>query len=143
MTSDAQLTLASRPYEAQRAAILAAIGAWSMIVPYLARALGLVVKVPSGVEIADHVVPGAIVVATALVVHRFARHRALSAERWALPACGVAFLAGCWTVATHVPLLQDAAHDDVTWEAAIFHFAAGLPIVLLAGWLVLRSIPDP
>ncbi|MGH2841536.1 MAG: hypothetical protein ACRDKY_12010 [Solirubrobacteraceae bacterium] len=142
MNSNPPLTLAANAHEAQRALMLAAIGAWTAIVPYLARALGLEVNVPALVEVVDHVVPGAVVVAAGLYLHRAARRRTLARERFALPAAGVAFLAGFWGLATHVPLLQDASRSDVTWEAALFHFAAALPIVLLAGWFLLRSIPD-
>lgn len=120
MSSNASLSLAASPREAQRALMLAAVGAWTIAVPYLARALGLVVNVPASVEIADHVIPGAIVVAAGLYLHRLARRRAVAGGPLALPFAGAAFLAGCWAVATHVPLLGDAANDRVTWDAALF-----------------------
>jgi len=143
MSSDASAAFAARPREAQWAAILAATGAWTAIVPYLGKALGLVVNVPSRVEFVDHVVPGAIIVATGLYMHRLAGRRALAGERNALFAAGLSFLAGFWVLATHVPLLQDASEALASWEAAIWHSIAALPIVVLGGWFVLRSIPDP
>jgi hypothetical protein len=45
--------------------------------------------------------------------------------------------------ATHAPLVQDAANDRLPWDAAIWHSIAALPIVGLAIWFVVRSIPDP
>ena len=142
MSSKSPAALTARPREAQWAAILAAIGAWAAIVPYLGKALGLEVNVPGRLEFADHVVPGAIIVAAGLYLHRLAGRRALAGERNALLAAGVSFLAGFWVLATHVPLLQDASEALVGWDAAIWHSIAALPIVVLGGWFVLRSIPD-
>lgn len=142
MGSETSAALAARPREARWAAILAAIGAWTAVVPYLGKALGLTVKVPWRVEFADHVVPGAIIVATGLYLHKRARRGAPEGERDALFAAGLSFLAGFWVLATHVPLLQDASQELVTWEAAIWHSIATLPTVVLTGWFVLRSIPD-
>lgn len=124
------------------AAILAALGSWTAIVPYLGKAFGLTVNVSWRVEFADHVVPGAIIVAIGLYLHKRASRGAPRGERNALFAAGLSFLAGFWVLATHVPLLQDASEELVTWEAAIWHSIAALAIVVLAGWFVLRSIPD-
>lgn len=142
MSADAPLALAARPREAQRALLLAALAAWTAIAPYLGEALGLVVKVPARVEVVDHVIPGLLIGAAALWLYRVARRRALRGEHFALLAAGVAFLAGFWVLVTHLPLLQDAAEDLVSWEAAIWHSVAAAAIVGLAGWFVLRSIPD-
>lgn len=145
MSSRSPVALPSSPSssrEAQRAALLLGIGAWTMIVPYLGTALGLDVNVAAIVELVDHVIPGAIIVAAALYLHRLARRRPLAGERFALLAAGVIFLAGFWVLATHLPLVQDAADDRTTWEAAIWHSISALPIVGLAAWFVLRSIPE-
>lgn len=143
MSSIPSPALASTPVEAQRATLLGAIGAWNILVPYLATALGLDVNVKAIVEVVDHVVPGAILAGAALYLRRLARRRRLAGEPMALIASGVAFLAGFWILATHVPLWGDAAESAVSWEAAIWHSIAALPIVALAVWFVLRSIPDP
>jgi len=129
--------------EAQRAALLAGIGAWTATVPYLGELIGLVVKVPARVEVVDHVIPGLLVVAAALYLRRLAGRRPLTGQGVALLAAGVSFLAGFWVLATHLPLLQDASEKLVSWEAAIWHSIAALPIVGLACWFVLRSIPEP
>ena len=143
MNATPPLALAASPREAQRAVLPAAIGAWAAIVPYPGELLGLVVDVPARVEVVDHVVPGAIIVGAGLYLRRLARRRARAGERFALLAAGVSFLAACSVLATHVPLLQDAAESAVSWEAAVWHAIAALPIVGLACWFVLRSIPDP
>ena len=142
MSSSSPAALGARPREAQWAVILAAIGAWTAIVPYLGKALGLVVNVPWRVEFVDHVVPGAIIVAAALYLRRLAARGAPAGERNALFAAGLSFLGGFWVLATHVPLLQDASEELVTWEAAIWHSIAALPIVVIGGWFLLRSIPE-
>ena len=58
-------------------------------------------------------------------------------------AAGVAFLAGFWVLATHVPLIGDANEGLVTWPAAIWHSIAAVPTLGLAVWCVVRSIPEP
>jgi hypothetical protein len=143
MTSSPALSPAARSAESQRCTVLAAIGAWTAVVPYLGRALGLTVDVPARVEFVDHVVPGIVVLAASLYLSAIARRGPLARERFALLGAGACLLAGFWVLATHVPLLGDAASSAVSWEAAIWHSIAALPIVILAVWCVLRSIPDP
>jgi predicted membrane channel-forming protein YqfA (hemolysin III family) len=143
MSSDPSLTVAFTPREVQRATLLAAIGAWTAVVPFIGNALGFDVNVNTRVEVVDHVVPGVIVVAAALYLRTLAARRALAGESRALFAGGVSFLAGFWVFATHVPLVRDAAESRLPWDAAIWHSIAALPVVALACWFVLRSIPDP
>jgi hypothetical protein len=133
----------SRPDEVRNTGLLAALAAWTIAVPFLGRAIGLVVDVATRVEIVDHVVPGALATAAALYLNRVARRGPLAAERLALLAAGVALLAGFWVLATHAPLLVDAADSEQSWSAAIWHSATALPIVVLAFVCVLRSTDDP
>jgi len=137
------LPLASRPAEVRSAATLAAIGAWTIIVPYLGDALGLGVTVPPRVEVVDHTVPGVLVVATGLYLHRLARRQTLAGQRFALPAAGVCFLAGFWVLVTHIPLLGDAATADQPWGPAIWHSIAALPVVGVGFWCALRASSNP
>lgn len=131
---------ASRPAEVRGTAVLALLGAWTIVVPYLAVPLGFEVKVSSLVEVVDHVVPGVLVVAAGLYLTMLARRRSLAGASSALLAGGVCFLAGFWVLSTHVPLLADAARSaNVSWAAAIWHFSTALPVVVLAFWCVLRS----
>ncbi len=143
MSTDPPVALASGSHEARLATWLAAIGAWTAIVPYLGMALGLDVNVSATVEVVDHVVPGAVTVVAGLYLRRLAGARALAGERYALLAAGVSFLAGFWVLATHLPLLGDAADAAVSWEAAVWHSIAALPVAGLACWFVIRSIPEP
>ncbi len=141
MSSDAQPILASRPTEVRVSTWLAAIAAWTIVVPYIGQAIGLEVPVRGIVEVVDHVVPGALATAAALYLRGRARRGALAGDRTALPASGVAFLSGFWVLATHLPLVLDAARTDQPWDAAIWHSITGLPIVALAAWCVVRSVP--
>jgi hypothetical protein len=127
--------------EARAATVLAATGAWTVVVPYLAKALGLDVDVPDAVEIVDHVVPGAAVTAAGLYLRAIARRGPWPASPSAPFAAGLCLLAGFWVLATHVPLLGDAAEDRVGWDAAVWHSISALPIVALALWCVLRAVP--
>jgi hypothetical protein len=134
---------APRPVEAQGTAILAAIGAWTIVVPFLGNALGLSVNVRTIVEVVDHVVPGALVLLVGLLLHARARRASLDSDGTSLFAAGVGFLAGFWVLATHVPLLADAARSALPWDAAIWHSIAALPMLGVALWCVLRAMPDP
>lgn len=135
--------MAAWTVEARAAAALAAIGAWTVIVPYLGRALDLTVDVAWRVEVVDHVIPGAVTAIAAGLLLTIVRREPMAGNRMAMLASGVCFLAGFWVLATHVPLLADAAGDDQPWDAAIWHSAASLPLVGLALWCVLRSTPPP
>jgi hypothetical protein len=143
MSSAAHPSLAPHPTERRGTATLAAIGAWTVIVPFLGNALGLEVNVATIVEVVDHVIPGAIVLAVGLLLHARARRGPLASDRTALLVAGIGFLAGFWVLATHLPLVGDAARSELPWDAAIWHTIAALPIVGLALWCVVRSLPAP
>ncbi len=119
------------------AAALAAVAAWATIVPWLAEAVGLGLDVPTRLEIADHVVPGVVtLVAVALLAVLGGR----SASTVWLGVGSVTFLAGLWTTSTHVPLIFDAFEGATPWGAALLHFSAGPPILVLGLWVLLRSL---
>jgi hypothetical protein len=111
---------------------------WTIFVPYLGRAIGLVVDVASKVEVVDHVIPG-------LVVAAIGTYLAINARRGTPPKLsrpiggGICFLAGFWVLATHVPLVSDAVHGKATWGSTIWHASTALPIVLLSLWTVLKD----
>ncbi len=125
--------------EARRFAVLAALGAWTIVVPYLGRTVGLGVNVASRIEVVDHVVPGALIAAIGVYL-------ALGARRNAGPGGsrliggGVCFLAGFWVLATHVPLVSDAINGKASWGATVWHASTALPVVLLSLWVVLREV---
>ena len=113
-----------------------------MVVPYLATAVGLEVDVPARVEVVDHVVPGALVVAVSGVLVGL-RDRLDPEGLPALSLIGVACLAGFWTTSTHVPLLAEAADGVTSWGAALLHFSSGPPVVAVALWMILAPIRAP
>src|SRR5436190_6325485 len=141
MSTGLSASLPSRPQEARAAAALVAIAAWTIAVPYVGRAIGLVVAVPARVEVVDHVIPGVVVLAAGLYLHRIARRHALAGERFALLLAGVCFLAGFWVLVTHLPLIGDAATADQPWDAALWHSITGVPLAGVALWCVLLATP--
>lgn len=118
---------------------LCLLGAWSAIVPYLARPLGLEVDVATKVEIVDHVVPGVLVALLGGWL-TFGDRAGSPVSRGAL-AAGVCALSGFWILATHVPLLADAADGREDWPAALWHSSSGPVIIVLAFVIALRSGP--
>ncbi len=121
---------------------LAALGAWTILVPYLGRAIRLVVDVASSVEIVDHVIPGTVVAAIGAYLAISARRNTLSGLRRPLGG-GICFLAGFWVLATHVPLVAQAVRGKAPWDSTIWHASTALPIVALSLWTVLRDFRTP
>lgn len=120
------------------ATTLAAAAGWAMAVPYLGDALGVRLDVPAGVEIVDHVVPGAVVLAVVVALVALSRvGRAVEPgdQAWSVGA-GATFLAGFWIASTHASLVQEAIDGITPWDAAVLHLSAGLP-VLVAGTAML------
>jgi hypothetical protein len=116
--------------------LLAAIGGFTAVTPYLAGAVGLDVDVAASVEVVDHVVPGLTVVGAAIAVLALGRR---TGDAQVLGAAMVALLAGLWVTASHAPLLADAADGDVGWGAALLHVAAGPPLLALSALLAARA----
>jgi hypothetical protein len=108
---------------------LAVFAAWAIAVPWIARALGQTLDVPTRLEIVDHVVPGAAVLVCCALL-------AAGGELLRLSLAGVAFLAGLWITATHVTLVSEAADGVTPWGAALLHLSAGPPVALLALWML-------
>ena len=129
----------------RRAPLLLVVAAlWATVVPYLARALDLRVEVPASVEIVDHVVPGVLALAAAAVWLALLRRRAGRPNELAsLVAPALAFLAGFWITATHVPLVIDAAQGAVPWGPALLHGSAGPPLAVLGLLVVLLPADRP
>lgn len=130
---------AGPPPEARRATGLAALALWAMAVPWLARGLGLELDVPTRLEIVDHVIPGAVVLACAAFLHRSAG--GTPGDLLRLAAIGAACLAGLWVTVTHAVLVLEAIDGVSPWGAALLHLSAGPPIGVLAIWMLLVE-PD-
>ena len=127
----------------RKLALLAVLGAWAIVVPYLGPPLGLELDVPARVEVVDHVIPGVAALlasATAWGLQRMGR-AGPSDVSW-LAAEGVVFLAGFWIVSTHVPLVAEAARGESPWGATLWHNSSGLPLALAALWVLLVSDRD-
>lgn len=118
--------------------LLVALGAWSIVPPYIGPTLGMELDVSSGVEFVDHAVPGALVVICGAVSAVLAREGGAGslADVIALAVC---CLAGFWQVATHFTLWLDAGDPTRPWDAVILHATPGPAITILAGWLLLRA----
>jgi hypothetical protein len=120
------------------AVALTLLAAWAMVVPWAARAIGLTLDVPTRLEVIDHVVPGAVVLACcALLLHPSAAGPPASLTR--LAAIGVACLAGFWITATHATLVPEAIDGTSPWGAALMHLSAGPPITVVALWMLLTE----
>jgi hypothetical protein len=114
-----------------RARGLAALATWAIAVPWLARALGLELDVPTRLEVTDHVIPGLVVLACAALLARWPAGVAGHAGR-RLGACAVAGLAGIWITTTHLTLIPEALDGTTGWGPALLHLSAGPPIAVLA-----------
>lgn len=130
-------------------AVIGALGAWAIVIPYLGPLLGLRLElrgvpgsgVPASVEFVDHVVPGLVVVVlSGISVILLATRRAAPSGPFALAATSLCFLAGFWVTSTHVPLLLEAGQGLVAWGPALFHNSAGLPIAALSLILLLSQL---
>jgi hypothetical protein len=123
-------------FQARWAIALAALAAWAMAVPWLAAAVGLELEVATRLEIADHVVPGVIMLAAVAVL---AARGGPPGGVVRIGVSGVAFLAGLWITATHVPLIPAAIDGLAPWGAALLHLSAGPPILAVGLWMLLRG----
>lgn len=123
-------------------AALTALGAWTVIVPYLGHAIGLGVNVASKVEVVDHVVPGALIATVGVGLLMLTRRFSADGGWSMLLGGGLCFLAGFWVLATHVPLIADAASGRARWGAALWHMSTALPLVIVSLWYALRTSVD-
>lgn len=121
--------------------VLALLGAWSVLPPYLGPPLGLALNVTDDVEVVDHVVPGVAVALCAGLAALLAR-RGTPPEASApiLGLTSLCFLAGLWQTATHVPLVLEGGAAEAPWGAVLLHSSAGPAILAIALWLTLRTL---
>jgi hypothetical protein len=107
------------------------VGVWAALPHFLSPPLATTDRV----EIADHVIPGLVVIAIstlALVMWRKAGR-----PEWPMFAGGLAvLLAGLWMAATHLGLVAQATCDEAPWAAAIYHGASAVTVLLFGlGWV--------
>lgn len=101
-------------------------GAWALLPPYTGPHLNTAARV----EVADHVVPGVVLIAVSAISVLVAR-RPGHATSWLLLAGLVALLAGIWMTATHVPLVAQATRDQAPGGAVLYHTAPGVAVMAL------------
>lgn len=117
--------------------LLPALAVWAATVPYLADAVGLRLEVDAALEVADHVIPGLLVLAVAayLILGR----PPVGGAGW-LAGAAAAVLAGLWITTTHVPLVPEMLDGTSPALAGLLHLSAGPPI-LVAALLILLARP--
>ena len=105
------------------------LGLWALVPPYAGPELA---NLESRVEVADHVVPGIVMLAVSVAVLARSR-RAEDRSAFPLVAGMVVLLAGLWMTATHVPLVNQARRGEagVTYGAAVWHTAPGVVVMIL------------
>lgn len=115
---------------------LAALALWSILPPYLGPLVGLELDVSSSVEVVDHVLPGVIACAGALIARAEVRAGAADSIR-ALAALGACALAGLFQTVTHAPLVLDAGGPLAPVDSVVLHASPGPALLLLSLWLLL------
>lgn len=121
---------------------LAAAGVWSVVIPYVGPALGIAPDSTWRLEVADHVVPGLLVVVVACLGVAFSL-RARLQESAVIWLSTVTVLCGLWIIFTHVSFIFHALQHEEPWPSAAFHSSAGPLAIALAIclWLSVESVP--
>ncbi len=114
---------------------LASVAIWSIVPPYLGPLVGLELDVPSSVELIDHVLPGVLACAGALIALADVRAGAQDSIR-ALAALGVCALAGLFQTVSHATLVLDAGGPLAPVDAVVLHASPGPVLLLLSLWLL-------
>ncbi len=84
-------------------------------------------NVEAAKEVADHIVPAAVVLVASLVgVWASRRPEGPGAFRF-MAGMGV-LLAGLWMMATHIPLILEALNDEAPWPATIYHNSSAFAV---------------
>lgn len=101
------------------------IALWATLPPYTGPAL----NTAQSVEVADHVVPGLVVLAVSAVSLFLGRRP--KPDTALLVAGLVVVLAGLWMTSTHVPLLAQASRGDASWSATLYHSVPSVAVLAL------------
>lgn len=117
--------------------VLAGLALWSIVPPYLGPVIGLELEgVASSVEVVDHVVPGLLACAAALIARGDVRRGGADSIR-VLAALGVCALAGLFQTASHATLVLDAGGPLQPVDSVVLHATPGPALLLLSLWLLL------
>lgn len=104
-----------------------AFGVWATLPPFVGPSLAVARRV----EIADHFVPGVIVLLVALAALVVCRRPTDPAATPMLLGGLTVAMAGLWMTATHVPLVAQALRDEVAMGSAAYHTAPGVAVLAL------------
>lgn len=121
--------------------VLTAVALWSIAPPYLGPLVGLGLDVSATVEVVDHVVPGLLAAAAALIARSYVR-RGQTDSIQPLAALGVCVLAGLFQTVTHFTLVLHAGEPLQPVDSVILHATPGPVLLLLSLWLLLRPAPQ-
>ena len=99
---------------------------WAVLPPYVGPALNTATRV----EVADHVIPAALMLVVMLVSLGFLRRPVVPATGMLVAGLTVS-LAGLWMTFTHIPLLVQAARGEAPTGASIYHSAPGFAVLAL------------
>jgi hypothetical protein len=102
------------------------VGAWSVLPPYTGPSLDTETRV----EVADHVVPGVVLIVLSVTLVLLERRRSVSPTS-RLVAGFVVVLSGLWMTATHVPLVAQATRGEVSAGATAYHTVPSLVVLAL------------
>lgn len=101
------------------------MGAWALLPPYSGPALNTEMRV----EVADHLVPG-IVVLVASLAAPVLTGRARTPQVMLFAGLAV-LLAGLWMTATHVPLVAQALRDEAPVAGTLYHVVPSVAVAFL------------
>jgi hypothetical protein len=109
------------------------VGIWAALPRFVSPHL----NVAESKEVADHVVPALVAIALSVAALVLARRGPVPGMFMFVAGLAIS-LCGLWMVATHVPLVAQAARAEpgVTWAATVWHSAAAAAVALLGiGWV--------
>ena len=119
--------VAAEPAGPDLAKLLPLVGLGVALWASLPQYSGPKLNVEAAKEVADHIIP-AIVVLIASLVGIMAGRRAKGPGGARFIAGMAVLLAGLWMMATHLPLVAEAARDQAPWPATIYHTSAALAV---------------
>ena len=123
--------------------VLGALGALSMLPPYVGPPMGLELEVASNVEVVDHLVAGGTVVISASIAAWLLWKRRITTESPVLMgAVALAVLGAVWQTTSHVPLVLDGGGPDTPWGTVLFHSVLGPVVAVLALVLLWRVLSE-
>ncbi len=100
-----------------------AVALWASLPQYSGPKL----NVEPAKEVADHIIPAAVVLVAALVGIMVGRRSRGPGPVRFMAGLGV-LLAGLWMMATHLPLVAEALRGEAPWPATIYHTSAALAV---------------